>query len=210
MATSGGSEESALRPLLEDFQAGRIDRRTLIKKALAAGASAVAVYGAIGETVAAEAQIPAEGSARVPAEGSDPLNAKGLQKITAEMIAAITSAPFVAAMRRLQLTPLNERLDLAPQLLMPDILRKKGVKLPADMRITSRYFERGSPSVIEVNDYGAFLTSTPLDPVAAGLGPLDAKNVAAGVCGCGCAGGLTFCGGAGGGVTWLEQPVAPF
>jgi hypothetical protein len=196
--TSGGREESALRPLLEDFHAGRIDRRALVKKALAAGASAAAVYGAIGEAVA---QIPPGGSEGVPVEASDPLNAKNLQKITAEMIDAISSAPFVQAMLQIKLTPKNKRLDLAPQLLMPDILRAKGVPLPKDMRITSRYFERGSPSVIEVNDYGAFLTSpaNPLDAAAAGLGPLDI-NPAGAACGCACGGAATVCGGAGGGV----------
>jgi hypothetical protein len=209
--TSGESKEGVLAPLLEDFHAGRIDRRALIRTALAAGASTAAVYGALGEAEAA-AQNPDMGNEGVPTD-TDPLNAIQLQKITAEMIAAISSAPFVMAMRQLKSTPKSERLDLAAEILTPDALRHQGVPLPENMRITSRYFERGNPStigtpnIIEANDYGAFLTTgaNPLDPVAAGLAPVlsTTNRGRRTTCACACGGAGTVCGGAGGGHTGL-------
>jgi hypothetical protein len=117
----------------------------------------------------------------------DEFDVKKLQKITADMIAAITSPPFVDAMRRLKATPPDKRLARGATLLSPAALRKKGVKLPAGIRISSRYFEEGQP-VINVTDHGAVLGDLVVLPSTAGT-----------ICGCASGGGLTFCGGAGGG-----------
>ena len=111
-----------------------------------------------------------------------------LKKITAEMIAALTSPGYVQAMATLKQTPLDKRLSVAAKLLTPDALKKAGVPLPAGMRISSRYFEPSSPTVIRVGDHGAVLAGTVGDDV----GPVGAW-------GCACGGGATVCGGAGGG-----------
>jgi hypothetical protein len=95
-------------------------------------------------------------------------------------------------MRKLKSTPVEKRLEVAARVLRPSILRQKGVKLPKDMRITSRYFETGKPP-IEVNDHGAFLTGVSGFPDLIGSGPKAAG------CGCACGGAATVCGGAGGG-----------
>lgn len=115
-----------------------------------------------------------------------------LRKITDDMITAITDPAFVEAMRTLRKAPFEKRLKYGAELLNPEKLRAQGVPLPKDMRITSRYFEPGQPGVIEITDIPG------VDPRKAtsiglfdNLGPLSAG-------GCACAGGLTFCGGAGG------------
>jgi hypothetical protein len=79
------------------------------------------------------------------------LDAERLRKITDEMITAITSPPFVEAMRTMKTTPQDQRLKVGAKILNPEALRSKGVPLPAGMRITSRYFESGKPT-IEVAD----------------------------------------------------------
>lgn len=117
------------------------------------------------------------------------IDTQALTKITNELIVAISSPPFVAAMKKLKATPMEKRLAVASKTLTPAVLSAKGVKLPRGMRITSRYFEPGSPDIIEVTDHGAALRNVNSIP---GLG-------AAGAWGCACGGGLTFCGGAGGG-----------
>jgi hypothetical protein len=117
------------------------------------------------------------------------IDPKRLTKITADMIAAITSPAYVEAMNTLKKTPMEKRLAVATKLLTPDALRKKGVKLPEGMRISSRYFEPGKPAVIQVTDHGAFLATG----IQGGdLGPMGAW-------GCACGGAATVCGGAGGG-----------
>ena len=119
----------------------------------------------------------------------DEVNAKMLTQITNELIAAISSEPFVAAMKKLKETPLEQRLDLARNTLTPTILKQAGVKLPSGMRVTSRYFEPGSPDVIEVTDYGASLLN---------LNTMSSPGVM-GAWACACGGGAGICGGAGGG-----------
>lgn len=117
----------------------------------------------------------------------DEFDVKKLEKITGEMITAITSPPFVDAMRKLKATPTEMRLAEGARLLSPVTLAKNGVKFPAGMRISSRYFEEGHP-IIDVTDHGAFVGGLSMNP------PKTAT-----VCGCASGGGLTFCGGAGGG-----------
>src|SRR4051794_41098048 len=87
---------------------------------------------------------------------ADEFDVKKLQKITDGMIAAISSPAFVDAMKKLKATPAEKRLEKGAALLSPEALRKKGVKLPAGMRISSRYFEEGLP-IINVTDHGAVL-----------------------------------------------------
>ena len=115
-----------------------------------------------------------------------------LRKITDSMITAITAPAFVEAMRTLRKVPVEKRLEYGAELLNPEKLRAQGVPLPKDMRITSRYFEPGESAVIEITEIPG------VDPrKAAGIGLFDKLGpLAAG--GCACAGGLTFCGGAGG------------
>lgn len=120
----------------------------------------------------------------------DELDVKRLKQITDELIVAISSPPFVAAMKKLKETPIDKRLALAGHTLTPDKLAAAGVKFPKGMRITSRYFEPGIPDIIEVTDKGAKVTR---DNSIPGLG----GKVGAWACACG--GTLGTCGGAGGG-----------
>jgi hypothetical protein len=117
-----------------------------------------------------------------------------LRERTDQMIDAITSPPFVEAMRQLREVPVERRLAEGARLLDPAALRAAGVPLPDDMRITSRYFEPGKPGVIEVgpdrnhHDLKGFVGG---QAFGVGGGPRA-------IGGCACGGGLTFCGGAGG------------
>ena len=115
------------------------------------------------------------------------LDVERLHRITNEMITAITSPPFVEAMRRMKATPKNERLRIGAEILTPDALRAQGVPLPTDMRVTSRYFEAGAPD-IEVGD--SFARTVP-DSIPA----LRSANGSGGCC---CGGGASVCGGCGG------------
>ncbi|QBK30394.1 hypothetical protein [Roseitalea porphyridii] len=124
----------------------------------------------------------------MPQEAVDELEVERLKKMSSEMIDAISSPAFVEAMRKLKETPVEDRLKVGAKLLDPKRLRKEGVPLPDDMRISSRYFEPGKP-VISVDDAGAFTgtrSELPNDPDVVAVG------------GCACGGGLSFCGGAGG------------
>lgn len=114
------------------------------------------------------------------------VNPERLHEITRDMIAAISSPAFVKAMYAMNATPAERRLDVAKDILAPEKLRAEGVPLPEGMRITSRYFEPGNPTVIAVDDEGASTDlSREITPLAA--------------CGCACGGAATVCGGAGGG-----------
>jgi hypothetical protein len=114
-----------------------------------------------------------------------------LRKVTDGMIEAITSPQFVEAMRTMKSTPPEKRLEAGAKLLSPDVLRSKGVPLPAGMRITSRYFETGKPT-IEVSDPD----QPGGKPIVSSTPPSSASGpVTLGACACGGAG--TVCGGAG-------------
>lgn len=119
----------------------------------------------------------------------DDIDAAHLANITNDLIGVISSPQFVAAMKNLKATPLNQRLAVASTTLTPAALQAAGVNLPTGMRITSRYFEPGSPDIIEVTEQGAVIRNANLLPQ---LG-------AAGAWGCACGGAATVCGGAGGG-----------
>lgn len=108
-----------------------------------------------------------------------------LKQLTDEMIAAISHPAYVAAMNKMKKTPMDQRLSVASKILTPAALKAKGVLLPEGMRISSRYFEPGDPTVITIDDFGARIARH--DPGA----------TAAWACACG--GAATVCGGAGGG-----------
>ena len=122
-----------------------------------------------------------------------------LRKLTDDMIIALTSPAFVETMRTFRATAVNERLKLGEQILTPDVLRAKGVPLPSNMRVTSRYFEAGSPT-IEVSG----LTTTGESTASPSSSAREIPNGAPGdlvispMGGCCCAGGGA-CGGCGGG-----------
>jgi hypothetical protein len=128
-----------------------------------------------------------------------PLDANNLRQITDDMIVALTSPAFVDAMRILKLTPADQRLNIGSKILTSEALRAKGVPLPHGVRVTSRYFETGAPT-IEVTD-----------PAEAGYPPItnllpDFANPMTGLIGgvrpmaggCCCGGAASACGGCGG------------
>lgn len=150
-----------------------------------------------------------------------------LRKITDEMVEALTSQPFVEAMRAVRSAPPDQRLVEASRRLTPAALRAQGVKLPTDMRISSRYFEAGLPAGIDVGDYPGgrmnlvnalneaqpglldrLKTTNPdlfTELVTVGRGPGPIENT----CGCACGGGASFCGGAGGGTGLVYRYTEP-
>ena len=99
-------------------------------------------------------------------QGLDP---KFLRKTTQDLIEALTSPAYVEAVQAVRDAPEESRLDEASKRLTPDGLRNQGVPLPSDMRITSRYFESGFPSAIDV-ELG--------DPPAGGVNLVNALNEA--------------------------------
>ncbi|MFE9328209.1 hypothetical protein ACIHDR_43520 [Nocardia sp. NPDC052278] len=122
---------------------------------------------------------------------SDALVAKKLLDATNEMIATLSSPAFVAAMKKLKKTSVDKRLEVASKILTPTALAAAGVKLPSGMRVTSRYFEQGDPDIIEVTSHGAALRHVGSIPALGGG--------AVGAWACACGGGVSICGGAGGG-----------
>lgn len=118
------------------------------------------------------------------------IDVKRLEKITAEMIKAISSPQFVEAMRKLKATPMDKRLAEAKRTLTPSALNAAGAKLPPKMRISSRYFEKGSPPMIVLADDLATKFSDVVD--------LEIPTLN-GAWACACGGAATACAGAGGG-----------
>lgn len=125
-----------------------------------------------------------------PPAGPPFINKIKLKQHTDELIDAISSPAFVAAMYAMKATPQAQRLAYAKANLTTTKLASQGVNFPAGMRVTSRYFEPGSPDVIEV-------TGTQAN-VVQGL-PGGGIPGALGAWGCACGGAATVCGGAGGG-----------
>jgi hypothetical protein len=116
-----------------------------------------------------------------------------LRRMTDEMIAALTSPPYVEAMRAVRAAPEDERLDEAAKRLSPEALRDLGVPIPDGMRISSRYFEKGFSEPVELGD------------IEKGSDGGDDLSTALAFGGCTCGGshvgpfgiGPTVCGGAG-------------
>ncbi len=75
-----------------------------------------------------------------------------LRDETQKIIDAMISPAYVAALRAVKAAPLEKRLQEASKRLTPDALRKQGVKLPENMRISSRYFESGMPQPLSLGD----------------------------------------------------------
>jgi hypothetical protein len=117
-----------------------------------------------------------------------------LREMTDRMIEALTSPPYVEAMRAVRASPEDDRLAEAERRLSPDALRDLGVPIPEGMRISSRYFEKGLPEPVEVGDFGEQGGELPEDLTTA---------LAFGGCTCGGSHvgplglGPTVCGGAG-------------
>ena len=108
------------------------------------------------------------------------------------MINMITHPEFVASMKAMKETPLKMRKAFGEQNLTVEALTAKGVEMPVGMRVTTRYFEPNKPDIIEITPEGKIIkTKIPKHIIGAG-GPLAWG-------GCACGGGLSFCGGAGGG-----------
>lgn len=119
------------------------------------------------------------------------------EKVKSEMKAMVkmTSHPaFVAAMKNLKETPLDQRLDVGRETLTVEALKAQGVDMPDQMRLTTRYFEPGTPNVIEVGPDGDVKNLVLEKPTVQ-----DRPPNAPGYGGCACGGGMSFCGGAGGG-----------
>jgi hypothetical protein len=127
---------------------------------------------------------------------ADELDVNTLREITDQMIAAITHPAYVEAMREIKATAQDKRLAEAKTRLTPDALRKLGVPLPVDMRISSRYFEPGLPAPLEVGDY--LPVGTDLASLSAKLPRMSDEERLLATSGCACGGAGTVCGGAGG------------
>lgn len=77
---------------------------------------------------------------------------KRLRDETQKIIDALVSPAYVAALRAVKAAPVQSRLQEASTRLTPEALRKQGVKLPENMRISSRYFEAGMPRPLSLGD----------------------------------------------------------
>jgi hypothetical protein len=150
------------------------------------------------------------------------LSSEHLREVTTKMIQAISSPPYVEAMRAIKSAPKGRRLDEALRRLTPEALRAEGVPLPEGMRISSRYFESGYVPIelgdvpegqsnvfveFNKNSPGALarlyetnpdLYKNAVNRLAGMLLPVPDLPPAA-FCGCACGGAATVCGGAGGG-----------
>jgi hypothetical protein len=80
------------------------------------------------------------------------IDPKALRNETDRMIDAITDPRYVEAVRAVRRAPDDERLAEATRQLSPDGLRRQGVPIPEGMRLSSRYFEPGLPSEVELGD----------------------------------------------------------
>lgn len=118
-------------------------------------------------------------------------------KVKAEMTAMvdlISHPAFVDAMKNLKSTPAAKRQEYGKKALTVAALSQKGVKFPPGMRLTTRYFEPGKPGFTEWRPDGTSAKSKfPKFPIT------DARGSPVQWGGCACGGGMTFCGGAGGG-----------
>lgn len=121
------------------------------------------------------------------------IDRKKVKKEMDALIEMVAHPAFVAAMKQMKEAPVAERKKLAKGVLAVDTLKDAGVTMPRGMRVTTRYFEPGKTKAIQVTSDGRLSTVTLPKDFVAGGGGLVAWG------GCACAGGLSFCGGAGGG-----------
>ena len=125
---------------------------------------------------------------------NDLINATKIKSEMNSMVDLITDPVFVDAMKSLKALPPSQRQKFGRENLTVSALTAKGVKFPAGMRLTTRYFEPGKPGVIEWKPNGSIANLKTIKiPVKDHIGgPVEWG-------GCACGGGLSFCGGAGGG-----------
>jgi len=122
------------------------------------------------------------------------INPVKVKKEMDAMIEMITHPAFVDAMKTMKQTPNSKRLALGKEVLSVQSLKSKGVKMPEGMRVTTRYFEPGTPEVLELRPDGKIKNiKVPSSP----LGDFILKPGRLSWGGCACGGGLSFCGGAG-------------
>lgn len=147
------------------------------------------------------------------------LDPQRLRAITSEMVEVITSPAYVEAMRVMKSTSAEKRLSEAMRRLTPEALREQGVKLPENMRISSRYFEPGfkpvevgescgernllrelyehDPAIIDIIGSLRIKNKDLYQDLTNRLSPDDISPFA--FCACACGGAATACGGAGAG-----------
>jgi hypothetical protein len=127
------------------------------------------------------------------------IEAENLRKITDQMIGVLTSDGFVSAMHTLKTTPKDQRLEVGSTILTHAALVANGVPLPADFRVTSRYFEQNAPTIEATQEKGRPANAQVVDDPS-----LHQMLLAAGVAGavmdggCCCGGAASACGGCGG------------
>lgn len=82
----------------------------------------------------------------------DPDAFRDLRDQSEKILKAVTSPEFLAQLEFVRNAPPGERLVEASNRLTPDALRAAGVDIPSGVRISSRYFEDGSDTSIELAD----------------------------------------------------------
>lgn len=108
------------------------------------------------------------------------LDRERLLRVTNELIDTITAPEFVEKMRKARVSAdAGKGMDAAADLLSIDSLRKAGVDIPKDFRMTSRVFEDLEAGV-KIEQRLPFPGGPDIDPLGWGA--------------CGGAGGLSFCG----------------
>ena len=146
------------------------------------------------------------------------LTPETLIKNTKAIVDAITSPAYVDAMKKIKAAPNDRRLSAAMTALTPEKLRDQGVPLPAEMRISSRYFEAEMPAIevgelpggqkgllrqLEERNPGIMDKLRAREPkLFLDLVEFDLKEPVidpVALCVCACGGGAGFCGGAGAG-----------
>ncbi|MBV8368426.1 MAG: hypothetical protein JO036_05765 [Candidatus Eremiobacteraeota bacterium] len=103
----------------------------------------------IGAITAAGAAILADGA---PSAAAAALSADRLRTITRQLAQVMTSPELLQQLQKVRGAPPEQRLLEASKRLSVDALRKAGIDLPSDMRVSSRYFESGWPAAIEFGD----------------------------------------------------------
>ncbi|MGW1642664.1 hypothetical protein [Streptomyces lavendulae] len=137
-----------------------------------------------------------------------------LRDVTQQTIDLITSPAFVEAMQAVRNAPPDQRLMEGSKQLSREALVERGVQIPEDMRISSRYFEQGLPGPVNFGDGAGGRSNivNGLNEAAPGLldrlrgtNPSLFKELATSpeeedllrLGGCVCAGGTSICVGAG-------------
>jgi hypothetical protein len=126
------------------------------------------------------------------------INADKLRAEMDRIIEMLTHPEFVAAIKEMKDTPVSKRREFAKKRLTVASLKRKGVPLSTEMRLTTRYFEPGRPEVLEITPDGE-VTGTKFPKLPIGIprphGPLGDNNLLGGICACGGIGPV--CAGAG-------------